>query len=80
MRVSLPDSPRRLCRFLRPAYIHARVESGTVRLSPDMETLISGEGLTVSTADGLVSVRWETEQLWAAAAPGGTAVMEVILP
>lgn len=80
MLLRLPDTPRRLCRLNRPAYVHLRVTSGTVRLSPDMETLLAGEGLTVSSTDGLVSLRWEHELLWAAASPGTNSSMEVILP
>ena len=80
MRIKLPDTPRRLARLNRPSYVHIRIVSGTVRLSSDQESLLGGDGFRVGTSDGILSLRWEAEQIWAAAESGSNAEMEVLLP
>ena len=81
MKVSIVDSPRKIAKVPRFMHVHMRVASGTVLLARDNQTLIDGGGLSVSAADGILSLPWDTGDLWMAAYPQGTtAQIEMVLP
>lgn len=79
MRLSLVETPRKICTVPRSLRIHLRAISGTALLARDPQTLFDGGGLPVGTADGIVSLEWENGALWMAG-QGGAAVVEAIVP
>jgi hypothetical protein len=78
MRVSLPNSPRRVATLTRPGFVHLRVISGDCLLSDTNDNLIGGGGLPVGVSDGIQSILWPGEELWLMG--NQTAVVEVITP
>lgn len=81
MRYTLSDSPIHFGTFLptvRDNYITLRVQSGTVLINSDQAALINGDGISISTTDGIVQLRWEYGGFWIRGS--GTAIVEVLLP
>lgn len=79
MRISVTDTPRNVARIPERRNLHLRVISGNALLSRDGQTLLTGGGLPIGTADGIVTLEWDAGELWISGS-GGTSVLEVILP
>lgn len=75
------DTPRRIATFRRPTWIHFQVVSGTLLIGDGDQELRDGRsGLSFTSADKLVSLKWENDEFWARAAAGGTSEVQVIVP
>jgi hypothetical protein len=79
MTLTLNPDARQLATFEQPTWIHLRVSAGTVQLGESQQDVAGGDGLTVTAADGIVSLNWNRGQLWAAG-DATPAVVRIIIP
>lgn len=79
MKIELASGPRRIAFIPSGRRVHLRVTGGTIRLAEDPQTLTDGAGIPVSSADGLVSLVWDSGPLWMAP-DGGPATIQLVLP
>lgn len=78
MRLTLTGDPLRLVKWPdeRLRWILLRVISGNIRVGLTDEQLRTGGGLPVASADGLLSLPWETAEVWVA----GVGELVIVLP
>lgn len=79
MRFNLVESPRLLSTSFTPGWIHLRVISGNALISTTRQNLDGGGGLPIAVADGLVSLKWPSRELWVQCPIGGAGEVEVVL-
>jgi hypothetical protein len=78
MRITAISSPRKVATIPKLYTLHMRVITGSVLLARDQHTLMTGGGLPISAGDGLVSLVWDSGDVWVQGEITGT--MEIVLP